>query len=172
MKRFKFDPKKNPALFKLRIRVPQKLRLPHPELALPVETLMKTVRQRLALSKFFQFCNWLNPGSVWFSITLVTYLPPIESICDIFFKKFYKSEKTAAQGIMKYIHITLDFGVVIKAFHVIWNSPNCFTHITTHLGDFHSIQAHFSVIGSYVVWSRFKNIIYQFELCQYNENST
>ena len=151
MKQFKVDPEKNPALIKLRITGPQKLRLPHPELALPVETLMKAVRRRLALLKFFQFCNRLNPGSVWFSITLMMYLPPIQSICSIFFKKFYRSEKTAAQGIMKYIHITLDSGGVIKAFHVIWNSPNCFTHITTHLGDFHSIQAHFGVIESYVV---------------------
>ena len=82
---------------------------------------------------------------------MVTYLPSIESIRGIFFKKFYRSEKTAAQGIMKYIHITLDSGVVIKAFHVIWNSSNCFTHITIHLGDFHSIQAFFGVIGSYVI---------------------
>ena len=97
---------------------------------------------------------------------MVTFLPPIEFICGIFFKKFYRSEKIAAQGILKYIHITLDSGGVIKAFHVIFNCPNCFTHITIHLDDFHLIQAHFGVIGSYAVWSRFKNIIYQLELCQ------
>ena len=44
LKQFKIAPKKNPALCKLRITVPQRLRLPHLELALPVETLMETVR--------------------------------------------------------------------------------------------------------------------------------
>ena len=111
MKRFKIDPKKNPVLFKLRTTVPQRLRLPPLELALPVETLMKTVRERLALLQFFQFCNLLNPGSV--KITMLTYLPPIGSICGIFLKKFYRSEEIVAQGVKKYILLLLKYILLI-----------------------------------------------------------
>ena len=67
---------------------------------------------------------------------------------------------------MKYTHITLDCGAAIKAYHVLWNNPGEFKDIIIHLGDFHSMQAMFGVIGSYVSGSGFEDIVYQLGLCQ------
>ena len=50
---------------------------------------------------------------------------------------------------MKYTHIVLDCGAAIKAYHVLWNNPDRFKNIVIHLGDFHTMQAFFGVIGLY-----------------------
>ena len=54
----------------------------------------------------------------------------------------------------------------MKAYHVLWNHPDHFKHIIIHLGDFHTMQAYFGAIGSYVSGSGFEDIIYQLGLCQ------
>ena len=101
--------------------------------------------------------------------TVTTYLPPTETPITKYgtlFELFYRSEKMAKQSNMKYTCITLDCGAAIKAYHVLWDNPDCFKHIIIHLGDFHSMQALFGVIGSYVSGSGFEDIIYQLGLCQ------
>ena len=100
--------------------------------------------------------------------TVMKYLPPTETPiteCGTLFELFHRLEKKTKQNNMKYTHITLDCGVAIKAYHVLWNNPDCFKHIIIHLGDFHSIQVLFGVIRSYVSGSGFEYIIYQLGLC-------
>ena len=79
---------------------------------------------------------------------------------------FFRSEKLAAQSNMKYTHIVLDCGAAIKAYHVLWNNPDRFKNIVIHLGDFHTMQAFFGVIGLYISGSGFKDVIFQLGLCQ------
>ena len=102
--------------------------------------------------------------------TVMTYLPPIETPITEYgtlLELFHRSNKMAKQSNMKYTHITLDCGTAIKAYHVLWNNPDCFEHIIIHLGDFHSMQALFGIIGLYVSGSGFEDIIYQLGLCQH-----
>ena len=68
---------------------------------------------------------------------------------------------------MKYTHIILDCGAAIKAYHVLWNNPDCFKHIIIDLGNFNSMQTLFGVIGLYVSGSGFEDITYQLGLCQH-----
>ena len=67
---------------------------------------------------------------------------------------------------MQYTHITLDCGAAIKAYHVLFNNPDRFKHIILHLGDFHTMQAFFGTVGSYISGSGFEDIIFQLGLCQ------
>ena len=101
--------------------------------------------------------------------TSLTYLPPIERpITDYgtIFEVFYRSEKMAEQSNLKYTHITFDCGAAMKAYHVLFNNPDRFKHIFLHLGDFHTTQAFFGVIGSFVSGSGFEDIVFQLGLCQ------
>ena len=101
--------------------------------------------------------------------TVMTYLPPIETPITEYgtlFEMFHRSQQMSKQCNMRYTHITLDCGAAIKAYHVLWNNPDQFKDIILHLGDFHSMQAMFGVIGSYVSGSGFEDIIYQLGLCQ------
>ena len=66
---------------------------------------------------------------------------------------------------MKFTHITLDVGVAIKAYHVIWNNPNLWSDIIIHLGDSHAINAYFGAIGTFVSGSGFEDILFQAGLC-------
>ena len=79
---------------------------------------------------------------------------------------FHRSEQMAKQSNMVYTHIVLDCGAAIKAYHVLWNNSDRFKNIIIHLGDFHTMQALFGVIGAYVSGSAFQDIIYQLGLCQ------
>ena len=101
--------------------------------------------------------------------TVMTYLPPIETPITEYgtlFEMFTRSEEMAKQCNMKYTHITLDCGAAMKAYHVIWNNAERFKHIILHLGDFHTMQAFFGVIGAYVSGSGFEDVVYQLGLCQ------
>ena len=62
---------------------------------------------------------------------------------------------------MKYMHITLDVGAAIKAYHVVWNDPHRWKNVLIHLGDFHSFKAFFGAIKRFVSGRGFEEIIYQ-----------
>ena len=60
----------------------------------------------------------------------------------------------------------MDCGAAIKAYHVLWNNPDRFKNIVIHLGDFHTMQAFFGIIGLYISGSGFEDVIFQLGLCQ------
>ena len=51
---------------------------------------------------------------------------------------------------MKYVHIIMDCGAAMKMFHVLFNNPDKYSNVIVHLGDFHSMQAFFDVIGRFI----------------------
>ena len=72
----------------------------------------------------------------------MTYLPPIQTpiteyatIVDL----FEVSRHLAKKANMKYVHIVMDVGAAIKAFHVVWNDTVLWRYIIIHLGDFHAM---------------------------------
>ena len=100
--------------------------------------------------------------------TMMTYLPPILTPITEYptiIEMFYVSRQLAKQSNMTYIHITLDVGAAIKAFHVIWNNPVAWSDIVIQLGDFHAMMAYFGVIGLYVSGSGFEEVLFQADLC-------
>lgn len=99
--------------------------------------------------------------------TTMTYLPPIPTpimeyptIVDL----FYVSRNLAKNANMKYVHITMDVGAAIKAFHVVWDDNNLWNDIIIHLSDFHAVMAFFGVIGQYITGSGFEKNAYQSRL--------
>ena len=85
----------------------------------------------------------------------MTYLPPICSPITEYstiIEMFHQSRK---------LHITLDVGAAIKAFHVIWNKPDEWSDIIIHLGDFHAMMAFFLVIGRFIESSGFEDVLFQ-----------
>lgn len=101
------------------------------------------------------------------SATILTYLPPIQTpiteyrtIVEI----FVSSQNLARTMNMLYVHITLDVGAAIKAFHILWNDTDRWKDIIIHLGDFLAVMVFLGVIGQYVTGSGFEEIAYQSEL--------
>ena len=169
LKRFKIDPKRNPAIFSAGNDGSSDSE--GVSYSSNVLYLWKIIRKINEKDQFYsKFCGFvIDLIKAEQKKTVMTYLPPIETpITDYgsLFEMFYRSEKMAAQGNMKYTHITLDCGAAMKAYHVLWNNPDRFKHIIIHLGDFHTMQAYFGAIGSYVSGSGFEDIIYQLGLCQ------
>ena len=72
---------------------------------------------------------------------------------------------------MKYVHITLDVGVAIKAYHVIWNYQEKWKNVI-YLGDFHGFLTFFRIIGKYIKYSGFEDAVYQAKLCSLGSLST
>ena len=66
---------------------------------------------------------------------------------------------------MKYMHIILDVGAAIKAFHGVWNNLQAWSDIIIHQSDFHAMMAFFGIIGSFIKGSGFEEIIFQLGLC-------
>ena len=57
----------------------------------------------------------------------MTYLPLIHAAITEYrtlVEIFEISQKLAKQGNMSYMHITLDIGTAIKAFHMVWNNKD------------------------------------------------
>ncbi len=101
-------------------------------------------------------------------LTKMTYLPPIKTPITEYatiIEMFYVSRELAKQSNMTYVHITLDVGAAIKAFHVVWNNPTSWSDIIIHLGDFHAMMAFFGVIGRFVAGSGLEDILFQAGLC-------
>ena len=67
---------------------------------------------------------------------------------------------------MQYTHITMDVGVAMKAFRVIWNNKIVWSDILINPEDFHYMVMFFSVIGSYLKGIGFEEIIFQAKICQ------
>ena len=65
---------------------------------------------------------------------------------------------------MEYVHVIMDVGAAIKAYHLIWNDPERWQRIIIHLGDFDSFMAFFSVIGKLISGSGFEKTVYQSDL--------
>ena len=65
---------------------------------------------------------------------------------------------------MRYTRITLDVGVAIKAFHVVWNDKDQWNDIIIHLGDFHAFIPFFGSIEKFVTGSGLE-IVYKAGLC-------
>lgn len=169
MKRFKIDPKKNPANFSC--SDPQSSESKENAYFTKIFCLWKLLRKFYENDQLYsRFSGFvINIIQKQQEKTVITYLPPIETpITDYgtLFEMFHRSEQIAAQSNMKYTHITLDCGAAIKAYHVLWNNPDRYKHIIIHLGDFHLMQAFFGVIGSYISGSGFEDIIFQLGLCQ------
>ena len=169
LKRFKIDPKKNPAIFSAGSDGSSDSEgVSYSSNVLYLWKILRKINEKDQL--YSKFCGFvIDLIKTEQKRTVMTYLPPIETPITNYgtlFEMFYRSEKMAAQGNMKYTHITLDCGAAMKAYHVLWNNPDRFKHIIIHLGDFHTMQAHFGAIGSYVSGSGFEDIIYQLGLCQ------
>ena len=101
--------------------------------------------------RYSRFSGWniqrlRNDGS---NKTVLTYLPPIETpITDYrtLIELIYKSQKLAEQAGMMYTHIYMDCGAAMKAYHVVWNNPEKLSKVLIHhLGDFHVMQASWSM---------------------------
>ena len=176
LKRLKIDPKKNPNKF---VEENQDNLSESADVVISAEP--SSCEKLLCLWKSLRKLNEYDqvfPNFTGFVInivkteakkTVMTYLPPIETPITEYgtlFEMFLRSEELAKQCNMKYTHITLDCGAAIKAYHVLWNNPDRFKNVILHLGDFHSMQALFGVIGSYVSGSGFEDVVYQLGLCQ------
>ena len=59
----------------------------------------------------------------------------------------------------------LDEGAAINAFKLMWNCPDKFSSVFTHLGDFHFIKEIFNVLGTLIYGSGFSDILFQANLC-------
>ena len=100
--------------------------------------------------------------------TIVTYLPPLNSPITEFgtvYKLFETLQSQARKVNMPYVNITLDVGVAINAYKVLWNFPSKFKNIVIHLRDFHYIKEAFAVLGKLITGSGFDDIIYQSGIC-------
>ena len=51
----------------------------------------------------------------------MTYLPPIQTPITTIVDLFEVSRHLTKKANMKYVHIVMDVGAAIKAFHVVWN---------------------------------------------------
>ena len=167
LKKFKINPKKDPPKFQLdesSPTVPAKCESP---LLILWKALRKQHESDQVYPKFSGFViNYIQKES---KKTIMTYLPPIETPITEYgtiYEMFERSEKMSKQGNMKYTHIVLDCGAAIKAYHVLWNNADRFKNIIIHLGDFHTMQAIFGVLGSFISGSGFEDIVYQLGLCQ------
>ena len=47
---------------------------------------------------------------------------------------------------MQYTHITVDIGVAVKFYQVLWNNTDEFKNVIIHLGDFHTMCELFAVL--------------------------
>ena len=98
----------------------------------------------------------------------MTYLSPVQTPTTKYqtlFEIFRKSLDLATKENMKYVHITLDIGVAIKAYHVIWNSQEKWKNVIIHLPNFHGFLEFFGIIGKYIKCSGFDDIVYQANFC-------
>ena len=66
---------------------------------------------------------------------------------------------------MKYTHITVDVRSTEKCFKVIWNNPDEFKDVITHLVDFHAFMHFISNCGKFVTNSGFEEIVSQARMC-------
>ena len=48
---------------------------------------------------------------------------------------------------------------------VVWNNQEEFKNVIIHLGDFHTMQELFSIIGKIVRGSGFEDVLYQADIC-------
>ena len=58
--------------------------------------------------------------------TVMTYLPPIQTPITnhkTLKKVFLLSAELALKANMEYVHVIMDVGAAIKAYHLIWNDP-------------------------------------------------
>ena len=141
------------------------------EVATKLLTIWKTVRNLSANDQIHpRFVGWIISlfQKAESHATKMTYLPPVQAPIteyETIVQVFLTSRKLSMQSNMRYMHITLDVGAAIKAYHVIWNNPDSWSDIIVHLGDFHAMMAFFGVIGSFVSGSGFEEILFQAGLC-------
>ena len=75
--------------------------------------------------------------------TELTYLPPNPSKVTEFktiLNYMQYLQKLAEEVNMPYVNITLDVGVAINAFKILWNRKEGFKNVVIHLGDFSSYE--------------------------------
>ena len=83
----------------------------------------------------------------------MTYLPPIQTPItndETLTKVFSLSTEFALKANMEHVHVIINVGAAIKAYHLIWNDPERWKRIIIHLGDFPSFMAFFGVIGKFI----------------------
>ena len=144
------------------------------------ETYKSTKEQLLNLRKFMRYSS-TNQDEIPPFIGLIAllysqkrlpislkYLPPLQNpiteVCAMT-KIFEISQNLSKLANMKYMHIILDLGAAIKAFHVIWNQNEHWKNIIIHLGDLHAFMAFSGCVGKYVTGSGFKEVVFQSGLC-------
>ena len=80
--------------------------------------------------------------------TVEAYLPLIYSkVTDLktICKYLKYLQGLAADVNMPFVNVTLDAGVVIIAYRVIWNYPEQFANVLLHFKDFHFMKENFKV---------------------------
>ena len=132
------------------------------------ETYQSTKEQLLNLRKFMRYSS-TNQDEIPRFIGLIAllysqkrlpislkYLPPLQNpITEIYAmtKIFEISQNLSKQANMKYMHIILDLGAAIKAFHVIWNQNEHWKNIIIssftiiHLWHFPEALASMSLVA-------------------------
>lgn len=78
---------------------------------------------------------------------LASYSRPITDYSTVL-QCIFQSYKLANSSNMTYTPITVDVGAAAKFYRVLWNNPEEFDKVLTHLGDFHGMMEFFPIIGN------------------------
>ena len=100
--------------------------------------------------------------------TELTFLPPIPHPITEYstvLECIRVSKRYAQSCNMVHRHITADCGTAAKFYHVVWNHQEEFKNVIVHLGDFHTMQELFSIIGKVMRGSGFDDVLYQANIC-------
>ena len=88
--------------------------------------------------------------------TVEAYLPLIYSkVTDLktICKYLKYLQGLAADVNMPFVNVTLDAGVVIIAYRVIWNYPEQFANVLLHFKDFHFMKENFLFWANCLFWA-------------------
>ena len=82
--------------------------------------------------------------------TVLTYLPPIEKPVtnyEAILEMLTGPEQLSKQANINNTPITLDVGVAIKEFHVLWNQPENWSKVIIDLGNIHVLMEFWEPLG-------------------------